>query len=204
MELNMKKAFVDGGIYKVKGALSETLLPFQLKYEDDLNTALCYPEIVSFKIMDSTNENYNGIGGTLVVDTRRSILVYEKDDRLLINAKTIEEMFHATNRFVTLDITYHKDKINKLDFIVDIGLVTKAEIDNKTVRIDDYYVGLITSINKDDLSVDIEFQVMNEADIFHPIMMIRKITLPLSRIIASEYLSLKKATNHGRDLNDVR
>ena len=204
MQINMKHVFVDGGIYKVKGALSNTLLPFQLKYEDSLNTDLCYPEIISFKILDGTHENYNGIGGKLVVDTRRTTLIYEKDDRLLINAGTIEEMFHATNRFVTLDITYHKDRINKLDFIVDIGLVTKAEIDNKTVRIDDYYVGLITSINKDDLSVDIEFQVMNEADIFHPIMMIRKITLPLSRIIASEYLSLKTATNHGRDLNDVR
>lgn len=204
MEINMKHAFINGGIYKVKGALSEKPLPFQLKYEDDLNTAKCYPEMISFKIIDGNHENYNGIGGTLIVDTRRATLVYEKDNRLLINAGTIEEMFHATNRFVTLDITYHKDKINKLDFIVDIGLVTKDEIDNKTVRIDDSYVGLITAINKDDLSFDIEFQVINEHDIFHPIMMIRKITLPLSRIIASEYLSLKTATNHGRDLNDVR
>lgn len=203
MEINMKHAFINGGIYKVKGALSDTFLPFNLKYNDDLNTDLCYPEILTFEIIDGEQEKYNGIGGKLVVDTRRTSLVYEKDDRFRITAQTIEEMFHATNRFVTLDITYHKDKINKLDFIVDIGLVTKEEIENKTVRIDDSYVGLITSINKDDLSFDIEFQVMNEHDIFHPIMMIRKITLPLSRIIASEYLSLKTATNHGRDLNDV-
>lgn len=201
MELNMKKAFVDGGIYKVKGALSDTQLPFQLKYEDSLNTDHCYPEIISFKIIDGTHENYNGIGGKLVVDTRRATLVYEKDDRLLINAKTIEEMFYATNRFVAMDITYsHDDTINKLDFIVGIGLVTKEEIENKTVRIDDSYVGLITSINKDDLSFDVEFQVMNMSNLS---IVIRKITLPLSIIISSRYLSLKKATKHGRDLNDV-
>jgi hypothetical protein len=201
MELNMKKAFVDGGIYKVKGALSDTQLPFQLKYEDSLNTDHCYPEIISFKIIDGTHENYNGIGGKLVVDTRRATLVYEKDDRLLINAKTIEEMFYATNRFVAMDITYSHREMLKTDFIVDIGLVTKEEIENKTVRIYDSYVGFITSRNKDDLSFDVEFQVMNMSNLS---IEIRKITLPLSIIISSRYLSLKKATNHGRDLNDVR
>ena len=195
----MKHAFVNGGIYKVKGALSETQLPFQLKYKDDLNTGHCHPELVSFEIIDGEQEKYNGIRGTLVIDTRRASLVCEKDDRFIINAGTIEEMFHATSRFVSLNTT-----MLKRDFIVDIGLVTKDEINNKTVRIDDYYIGLITSINKDDLSVDAEFQVINEHDIFHPIMMIRKITIPLSRIVASGGLSLKKAINHGRDLNDVR
>ena len=203
MEINMKHAFINGGIYKVKDPLSDTLLPFKLKYKDDLNTGHCHPELVSFEIIDGKQEEYNGIRGTLVVDTRRASLVYEKDDRLIINAGTIEQMFHATNILVAMDITLSHREMLKTDFIVDIGFATKDEIDKKTVRMDDCYFGLITSINKDDLSVDIEFQVINEHDIFHPIMMIRKITIPLSRIIASRYLSLKKVVNHCRVINDI-
>ena len=203
MEINMKHAFINGGIYKVKDPLSDTLLPFKLKYKDELNTDHCCPERVSFEIIDGKQETYNGIRGTLVVDTRRASLVYEKDDRFLITAQTIEQMFHATNIFVAMDITTSHSEMLKTDFIVDIGLVTKDEIDKKTVRMDDCYFGLITSINKDDLSVDVEFQVINEHDIFHPIMMIRKITIPLSRIIASSYLSLKKVVNRCRVIIDI-
>lgn len=199
MEINMREVFVEGAIYKVKGSLSEYPLPLQLKYKNDLNMAQKYhPEIINFEIIDGQYEEYNGIKGEISVDTRCAMLIYEKEDKeSFINALSIERLFYATNKFVAIDLNHtHNDEMSKSDFIVDIGLITEDELDQEKVQIDDSYVGLITSINKDDLSVNIEFQVDLSAQ-FHSSIEIREITIPLSRILTSKYLSLKIANDKG-------